>query len=184
MRYDEGFWDGYADENESRYNEEFARFVRDLAASLGCSSVLEAGCGTGIDLRLFPGDFGVYGVDLNGRALATARAKCGHGDFGRGDVSSLPFGDSSVDLVFTHGLLNYLDDATLDMGVSEMHRVARKYVMNCERFGESEGQIDGNARFRNMYRRWLGYKVKVISNVDMHEEIEPDRARFTLLRKL
>ncbi|MEK0324044.1 MAG: class I SAM-dependent methyltransferase, partial [Nitrosopumilus sp.] len=28
------------------------------------------------------------------------------------------------------------------------------------------------------------YKVKIVSDVDMHEDIEPDKARFTLLRKL
>ncbi len=183
MGYDEGFWDRYADGNEARYNAEFARYVSGLAASLGCSSVLEAGCGTGIDLRLLPETAGVYGVDPNCRALAMARRGCPHGGFVRGDISCLPFGDASVDLVFTHGLLNYLDGATLDRGVAEMHRVARRYIMNCERFGEHEGRIDGHSRYRNMYRRWRGYGVRVISNVDMHEEIEPDRARFTLLRK-
>ncbi|RNJ74546.1 MAG: class I SAM-dependent methyltransferase, partial [Nitrosopumilus sp. D6] len=32
--------------------------------------------------------------------------------------------------------------------------------------------------------RLLDYKVRIVSNVDMHEEIEPDMARFTLLKKL
>jgi len=54
MQYNEEFWNKYADENESRYNEEFAKYVRDLAISLpGVQSILEIGCGTGIDLRLF-----------------------------------------------------------------------------------------------------------------------------------
>ena len=35
-------------------------------------------------------------------------------------ITKLPFEDSSVDFVFTHKLLNYLDDDTLDNGVSEM----------------------------------------------------------------
>jgi Fe-S-cluster formation regulator IscX/YfhJ len=35
-----------------------------------------------------------------------------------------------------------------------------------------------------MQKRWSGYKVKIVSNVDMHEEIDPDKSRFTLLRKL
>ena len=35
-----------------------------------------------------------------------------------------------------------------------------------------------------MQKRWLDYKVKIVSNVDMHEEIDPDKSRFTLLRKL
>ena len=180
--YDREFWDRYADENESRYNEEFAKFVKDLAASLRCSSVLEIGCGTGIDLRLFPETFKVYGVDRNERTLAIARQNYRRGDFRNGDISSLPFGDSSVDFVFTHKLLNYLDDPTLEKGVSEMYRVARRYIMKL--FAESEGQIDENARFRNMYKRWLDYKVRVVSNVDMHADIDPDKARFTLLHKL
>lgn len=184
MKYNREFWDVYADENESRYNKEFAKFVRDLASSLRCSSVLEIGCGTGIDLRLFPETFEVYGVDLNDKALTIARQSYGQGDFRNGDISSLPFEDSSVDFVFTHRLLNYLDDPTLEKGISEMYRVASRYIMNCELYAESEGQINEDSRFRNMYRWWLDYKVKVVSNVDMHEDIEPDKARFTLLRKL
>ncbi|PIW33073.1 MAG: class I SAM-dependent methyltransferase, partial [Nitrosopumilales archaeon CG15_BIG_FIL_POST_REV_8_21_14_020_37_12] len=47
MSYDKEFWNAYTHENEARYNEEFAKFVRDLASSLGCTSILEIGCGTG-----------------------------------------------------------------------------------------------------------------------------------------
>lgn len=184
VEYDRAFWDRYADENESRYNEAFARFVRDLATSLKCTSVLEIGCGTGIDLRLFTDDFKVHGVDLNDRALDIARQGSSHGDFRNADIAALPFKDSEVDFVFTHGLLNYLDDHTLEKAVPEMYRVAGRYIMNCEMFAEQEDQMNQNARFRNMYGRWLDQKVKIISNVDMHEDIEPDKARFTLLRKL
>ena len=181
--YDREFWDRYADENESRYNAAFAKFVSNLAASLRCSSVLEVGCGTGIDLRLLPDTIRVYGVDLNDKALHAARER-GGGDFRNASITRLPFEDSSVDFVFTHGLLNYLDDGTLKTGVSEMYRVAKKYVMNCELFAESESMMDENSKFRNMYKWWLDYNVKIISNVDMHEDIEPDKARFTLVRKL
>ena len=47
MIYNKEFWDKYSDENESRCNEEFAKFTRDLAMSLRCTSVLEIGCGKG-----------------------------------------------------------------------------------------------------------------------------------------
>ena len=96
----------------------------------------------------------------------------------------MPFDDSSIDFVFTHQLLNYLDDETLEKGISEMHRVARKYIMNCEKFEESEEQFADNQKFRNMKKRWMNYKVKIVSNVDMHEEIDPDKTRFTLIKKL
>ena len=184
MSYDKSFWDKYTDENEARYNEEFAKFTRDLAISLHCSSVLEIGCGTGIDLRLFTDSFQIFGVDLNENALKIAKEKLPIADFKKGSITELPFEDSSIDFVFTHGLLNYLDDQTLEKGVSEMFRVAGKYIMNCEKFEENEKQIDEHHKYRNMLKRWMDYKVKVISNVDMHEEIEPDKVRFTLLRKL
>ncbi len=184
MDYSKEFWDKYANENESKFNEEFAKFVRDLAVSLRCTSVLEIGCGTGIDLRLFPETVDVHGVDLNDIALDIVREKLPKFDFKKSSITDLPFEDSSIDFVFTHQLLNYLEDDVLEKGISEMYRVSRKYIMNCEKYDESEKQIDDNSKFRNMQKRWLNYKVKIISNVDMHEEIEPDKSRFTLLRKL
>ena len=184
MNYDKDFWDKYANENESRFNAEFAKFVKDLAVSLRCSSVLEIGCGTGIDLRLFPETMDIHGVDLNEIALDFAKEKLPRSHFKKSSIVDLPFEDSSIDFVFTHQLLNYLDDDILEKGVSEMYRVAKRYIMNCERYDESEKQIDENSRFRNMQKRWQDYKVKIVSNVDMHEEIDPDKSRFTLLRKL
>ncbi|MGI0057855.1 MAG: class I SAM-dependent methyltransferase [Nitrosarchaeum sp.] len=184
MNYDKEFWDKYANENESKFNAEFAKFVRDLVVSLRCTSVLEVGCGTGIDLRLFPEIFDACGVDLNDTALIIAKEKLPKFNFKRSSITDLPFEDSSIDFVFTHQLLNYLEDDVLEKGISEMHRVARKYIMNCEKYDELEKQINDNSKFRNMQKRWLDYKVKIVSNVDMHEEIEPDKSRFTLLRKL
>ena len=184
MSYNKEFWDKYADENETRYNEEFAKYTRDLATSLHCTSVLEIGCGTGIDLRLFPDTFQIYGIDLNDNALDIAKKKLSIADFKKGTITDLPFEDSSIDFVFTHQLLNYLDDDTLEKGVAEMFRVSGKYIMNCEKFEATEKQIDDNHKFRNMHKRWINYKVKIVSDVDMHEDIEPDKARFTLLRKL
>ncbi len=184
MTYDKDFWNAYSDENESRYNEEFAKFTRDLAVSLRCNSVLEIGCGTGIDLRLFPDTFEIHGIDLNEHALEIAKEKFPRADFKNGSITELPFEDSSIDFVFTHGLLNYLDNETLEKGISEIHRVSGKYIMNCERFEAAEKQIDEKQKFRNMKKRWLDYKVKFVSDVNMHEDIEPNKPRFTLLRKL
>ncbi|MFQ5782660.1 MAG: class I SAM-dependent methyltransferase [Nitrosopumilus sp.] len=184
MNYEKEFWDKFAQENEERYNEEFAKFTRDLAISLRCNSVLEIGCSTGIDLRLFPETFQIHGIDLNDNALKIAKEKLPIANFKKSSIIDLPFEDSSIDFVFTHGLLNYLDDHILEKGISEMYRVAGKYIMNCEKFEETEKQIDERHKFRNMYKRWIDYKVKIISNVDMHEEIDPDKSRFILLRKL
>ncbi|MFB5623055.1 MAG: class I SAM-dependent methyltransferase [Nitrosarchaeum sp.] len=184
MSYNKDFWDKYANENEAKFNEEFAKFVRDLAVSLRCTSVVEIGCGTGIDLRLFPETFDVHGIDLNDLALDIAKKKNPKFNFKKASITELPFEDSSIDFVFTHQLLNYLEDEQLEKGISEMHRVAGKYIMNCEKYDEAESKIDDNSKFRNMQKRWMNHKVRIVSNVDMHEEIDPDKSRFTLLRKL
>jgi len=184
LGYDEEFWNKYADENESRGNEEFTKFLTNLVRSLHCTSVLEIGCGTGIDLRKFDDSFEIHGIDLNEHALELAKGNISKAKFYKESITKLPFEDSSVDFVFTHKLLNYLDDETVDNGVSEMFRVAKRYVLNCELFGETEEKIDDEMKFRNMLKRWLNYKVRVVSNVNMHEDIEPEQVRFTLLKKL
>ena len=184
MNYNKEFWDKYTNENEARYNEEFAKFTKDLAVSLRCTSILEIGCGTGIDLRKFDDSFEIHGIDLNEHALELAKGNIPKAKFYKESITKLPFEDSSVDFIFTHKLLNYLDDETVDNGVSEMFRVAKRYVLNCELFGETEEKIDDEMKFRNMLKRWLNYKVRVVSNVNMHEDIEPEQVRFTLLKKL
>ena len=180
MSYDTQYWNEYARTNESRYNANFAGFVRDLVSSLHCTNILEAGCGTGIDLRLVGEDVSVYGIDLNDMALRMARERMPRGDFRLCDITSMPYGDSAMDMVFTHRLLNYLDDATLEAAMSEIYRVAGRYIMSCETYHPGEALIDGPYRYRDMPRRWAAYDAIPISNVDMHPEI--DRCRFLLLK--
>ena len=184
MSYDKEFWDKYALQNESRYNEEFAKFIRDLAVSLRCTNVLEIGCGTGIDLRLFPDTLEVHGVDLNDLALDMAKKSNPLHDFKKDSITKLPFDDSSIDFIFTHKFLNCLNEDDLNAGVSEMYRVSRKYIVNCEMYDKSESTTDDIFKGKNMLKKWSNYKVKIISDVDMHEDIEPEKIRFTLVKKL
>jgi len=184
MSYDKEFWDNYAKENESRYNEEFAKFIRDLAVSLRCTSVLEIGCGTGIDLRLFPDTLDIHGIDLNDLALNMAKKENPSQNFKKSPITNLPFDDSSIDFIFTHKFLNCVNDEDLNKGVSEIYRVARKYIVNCETYAKSETETKDIFNGRNMLQRWSDYQVKIISDVDMHEDIEPEKIRFTLVKKL
>ena len=185
MQYNEEFWNKYADENESRYNEEFSKYIRDLASSLpGVQSILEIGCGTGIDLRLFSDSFQLHGIDPNDHALEIGRKQLPNVNFQKGDITKLPFDDSSIDFVFTHGLMNYLEDDVLENGIAEMFRISKKWIMHCEKYKKVEKQIDENHKFRNMGEKWLDYKIKFVSDVDLHEDYGQDQTRFTLLKKV
>lgn len=172
--YDKKFWDTYADENEERYDGEFASLLSSTASGLGCSHVLEIGCGTGIDLRLMPDGVATCGLDPSSHALAIARYKMPAVDFTRGMITWMPFADSSVDLVFTHGLLNYLDDKTLEDGMHEMYRVSRRYIMSYERFGETEECVDGRQRSRNMARRWHEMGAVIMIDAPIHSSAHVD----------
>ena len=52
--------------------------------------------------------------------IEIAKEKVSSVNFQKGDITKLPFEDSSIDFVFTHGLMNYLDDDILEKGIAEM----------------------------------------------------------------
>lgn len=182
---DDKFWEDRASDADSYYNVEFAKFIKDLTVSLRCASVLEVGCNAGNDLRLFSESVSVNGVDANPKIIDVAKDRFSKFSFKCGSVTDLPYSDASVDIVFTHGFFNHLEDDKVDKGVAELFRVSKKYIANCELFGK-DNILDGDTpRWgRNMYEKWLEYKVKIISNVEMHKDIDPEVPRFLLVRKL
>lgn len=179
---DSEFWTDYAKRNDSDEISEFAKFIRDLANSLHCSSILEVGCCTGNDLLGFS-DQDVCGIDINEYAIRRSREKLPKFDFKIADSAKIPFGDSSIDFVFTHRLLNYLDNKNADLTISELFRVSKRYIVNCEIGYQPENWVEPILT-KNIFEKWLDYKVKIISNVEMHEEIEPQKARFVLVKKM
>jgi SAM-dependent methyltransferase len=78
-------------------------------------SVLEVGCGAGVDLARFArGGARVTGVDLTSSAIGLARAnfeqQALRGEFFVADGEHLPFPDASFDLVYAHGVVQYTAD--------------------------------------------------------------------------
>ena len=91
-------------------------------------SVLEVGCGAGVDLARFArGGAAVTGVDLAASAIELARANFAQqgldGRFEVADGEHLPFPDNAFDLVFAHGVVQYT--ANPRQLVAECHRVLK-----------------------------------------------------------
>jgi SAM-dependent methyltransferase len=89
-------------------------------------SVLEVGCGAGVDLARFAkGGASVTGVDLASSAIELARANFAQqglqGRFEVADGEHLPFPDNTFDLVYAHGVVQYTADPR--ELVKECHRV-------------------------------------------------------------
>jgi ubiquinone/menaquinone biosynthesis C-methylase UbiE len=180
------YWDKHAAGFASHRNEEMAKFIRDLALSLRVSSVLEVGCSAGNDLSLFPKDHDVNGIDKSEFAINIARQNLPF-KFRVGLATSLPYDDSSVDLVFTRNVLNYIESPDVDQVLRELFRVSKKYILNVELFSDEEQQITDESITtwgRNMQKRWSSFQVKIISNVDLHQDIDPKKSRFTLVKKI
>ncbi|MDG7050527.1 MAG: class I SAM-dependent methyltransferase [Nitrososphaerota archaeon] len=179
------YWNQYAKDHLIWYNGEMVKFIRDLVASLRAQSVLEIGCSAGNDLKLFPDHITVSGIDTSDVAITLARESLPNFDFKLGNITSIPYENDSMDLVFTRNLFNHLDDQDIKKATDELFRVSKKYIFNIELFSESEERISGNptTHYRNMRKHWMNHPVKIISDVDMHEEIDPKKSRFTLIRK-
>ena len=91
-------------------------------------SVLEVGCGAGVDLARFAkGGASVTGVDLASSAIDLARANFEqqglNGTLQVADGEHLPFPDDTFDLVFAHGVVQYTADPL--RLVSECRRVVK-----------------------------------------------------------
>lgn len=91
-------------------------------------SVLEVGCGAGVDLARFArGGAAVTGVDLSPSAIELARANFSQqgltADLRVADGEQLPFADASFDFVFAHGVVQYTADP--QRLVDEVRRVLK-----------------------------------------------------------
>lgn len=136
-------------------------YMADVIKVLQPRSILEVGCGNGLNLFVlaskFP-DIPMQGVELTEKGVATAKnVQQGKTfpealvkfcpwdvgnleawrkiDFRQGDARALPFGDSSFDLVFTRLALEQMETLR-DEAVAEIKRVAKQHVMFLEPFAE------------------------------------------------
>jgi len=104
---------GFFDDLDQYHFEKLHHLLR-LVPFDGCrgQSVLEVGCGAGVDLARFAkGGAEVTGVDLAASAIALAHANFAQqglqGRFEVADGERLPFPDNSFDFVFAHGVVQY-----------------------------------------------------------------------------
>lgn len=162
---------------------EFSRFIAGLAGSLHATKILCLGCHSADDLAGFSPAADVSCVTPEPHMLDMLVERYPSFEFKQCDPSAVPYEDNRFDFVFSHKLFNYLDDARAKITQAEMYRVSSKYVVNFEMFSEAGGTLDKNGTYRGMYSEWLKYNVRIISNVQMHKDIDPEQCQFTLARK-
>jgi ubiquinone/menaquinone biosynthesis C-methylase UbiE len=105
----------------------YFRSYMDLLEVKPGDSVLETSVGTGLNFKYLPGGVKLSGLDLSPEMLANCQANLRRwemdADLYLGNAESLPFADSSFDVVFHVGGINFFNDRA--KAIREMIRVAR-----------------------------------------------------------
>lgn len=127
-------WHRYWDRKSASYDKEMGAWDRRLfgdsrewVCARAVGQVLEVAVGTGLNLRFYPSEVTITGIDLSERMLDIARNRAADLDrdvtLRPGDAHALPFDDASFDtVVCTFGLCAIPDT---DAAIDEMIRVLR-----------------------------------------------------------
>lgn len=135
------FWDSlYQTEHNKKeslmYFEELEEQIRATRQNIfnrliadDCTSILEAGCGSAIDLSNIQNKNSPkrYGLDYSFNAVRLNKKiyeKIGKFNFICGDLLALPFKSNSFDLVFNAGVIEHFEDPLIPL--REMIRVTKK----------------------------------------------------------
>ncbi|MGA3010175.1 MAG: methyltransferase domain-containing protein [Terracidiphilus sp.] len=107
-------------------NSYFENYMNLLEVKSG-DSVLETSVGTGLNFKFLPDGAKLSGLDLSPEMLANCQNNMRrwqmNADLYLGNAESLPFADSSFDVVFTCGGFNFFSDRA--KAIHEMIRVAK-----------------------------------------------------------
>ena len=94
------------------------------------NSILDAGCGEGFTTRRLQKEFSSLqftGIDQDEEAIDYAIKNDSHARYSRGDVTKIPFDDSSFDLVLCNEVLEHLPHP--ELAITELLRVTKKYLL-------------------------------------------------------
>lgn len=122
MSEQHAYWSGFHSDIEKRM-EAYYKKTAELFPS-DAKRVLDAGCGEGSFIKLIQDKYFVVGSDLSKAALYYFKNQKT-----QNDISNMPFKDGSFDLITCLEVLEHLDKDTFIMAISEMERVATKYIV-------------------------------------------------------
>jgi SAM-dependent methyltransferase len=106
---------------EAIFHRNRAWVVRRLARKYGAAPFLDAGCGTGLNLRHLPP--GSTGIDINPRNVTLVQQRLPEQRIVLGDIEAMPFEDASFATVLCTEVLEHVPDTA--RAIAEIRRVLR-----------------------------------------------------------
>ena len=124
------------------------------------NSILEVGANAGVNLRALAElvSSSLYAVEPNAQAryeLAKSEIIPAEHIFD-GIASSLPFGNQTIDFVFTSGVLIHVHPDDLLASIAEIHRVANRYISCIEYFSDKPKEITYRGNKGMLFKRDFG----------------------------
>ena len=93
------------------------------------SSILDAGCSQGLTVKKYlERGLDAYGFDISPTAIKLAEENGLKGRCVIGNILQIPFSKHSVDAIVCTDVLEHLSPEDVDLALSELFRVARKYL--------------------------------------------------------
>jgi ubiquinone/menaquinone biosynthesis C-methylase UbiE len=137
---------------EAFFHRNRARVVRRLIAqhAMPGAPILDAGCGTGLNLRHLPA--GSTGVDINPRNVALLRSRLPDHRIVEGDVEALPFDGGSFGTVLCTEVIEHIPDPAA--ALREFRRVL-----------QPDGMLIGSVPARSAI-----WKLRFLSSTCPHSE--------------
>jgi pseudaminic acid biosynthesis-associated methylase len=148
----------YSDDKMVQGIEAFRRIL----GGLRIESVLEVGCNIGLNLHfinaLFTDSVKLYAVEPNRKAFdgLVSQMRINLERAWNCDVFKLPLDSSSIDLVFTAGVLIHIAPDDLGRATDEIIRVARKYVLCIEYFSHVPVEVPYRSQMGLLFKRDFG----------------------------
>ena len=152
---------------EAFFHRNRARVVRKLVAAYAepGAPILDAGCGTGLNLRHLPP--GSVGLDINPRNLQLIRDRLPHHRAVLGDIEAMPFADGAFGTVLCTEVLEHVPAPAA--AISEFRRVLRP-----------GGTLIGSVPARSLVWRFRFLSSTCPHSEPFHNEYLPSEVRAML----
>lgn len=134
-----------------------------MIGCLNVKSILEVGSNIGLNLiyinALMKGTVDLYAVEPNTKAFEQMTSNTDLLELKKAwncNAFQIPAGDSSIDLVFTAGVLIHVSPENLACAMAEIVRVARKYVLCIEYFSHKPEEVPYHGQKGLLFKRDFG----------------------------
>lgn len=130
-------WDSAYGSNPEATEHPHRKLIVDIVRRTGVQSLMEVGCGAGVNLIRLKRDIPslqVGGCDISEAAILKAQELLPQSKpiLDVRDATELFFSDKSVDMALADATLIYLDGRNIRKALKEIRRVTRRYVMFVE----------------------------------------------------